>query len=88
MRNYVEQFEEALIHKTETHPLLSKILSWKRYIDDVFVLWEGSQQELNQFQTLLNEISEYFKFTMQTDERKINYLDLWIIKENDALHTH
>jgi hypothetical protein len=59
---------------------VSKIILWKRYIDDVFVLWEGSQQELNEFQTLLNESSEYLKITMQTDERKIHYLDLWIIK--------
>jgi hypothetical protein len=80
----VEQFEEALIYKTKTHPLLSIFLLWNKYIDDVFVLWEGSQQELNKFQTLLNENSEYLKFTMQTVERKINYLDLWIIKENDA----
>ncbi|CAB1336076.1 unnamed protein product, partial [Coregonus sp. 'balchen'] len=69
---YVGQFEESLIYKTETHPLLSKFLLSKRYIDDVFVLWEG------------NESSEYLKFTMQTDERKKNYLDLWIIKENDS----
>ena len=81
------QFEEAFLFKTEPHPLLSKKLIRKRYIDDVFVLWEGSQQELNSFQTLLNESSEYLKFTMQTDERRINYLDVWIIKENDALHT-
>ena len=72
---YVGQFEEALLFKTETHPLLSKILLWKRYIDDVFVLWEGSQQELNEFQTLLNESSEYLTFTMQTDEIEISYLD-------------
>lgn len=84
---YVGQFEEAFLYKKQTHPLLSKILLWKRYIADVFVLWEGSQQELNEFQTLLNESSKYLKFTMQTDKRKINYLDLWIIKENYALHT-
>jgi hypothetical protein len=78
----VGQFEEALLYKTETHPLLSKILLRKRYIDDVFVLWEGSQQELNEYQTLLNKCSEYLKFTMQTDERKLNYLELWIIKES------
>ena len=44
---YVGQFEEALIYKTETHPLLSKTFLWKRYIDDVFVLLEERQQELN-----------------------------------------
>ena len=44
---YVGQFEEAFLFKTETHPLLSKILLWKRYIDNVFVLWALSQQELN-----------------------------------------
>jgi hypothetical protein len=44
---YVGQFEEALLYKTETHPQLSKILLWKRYTDNVFVLGEGSQQELN-----------------------------------------
>jgi hypothetical protein len=38
---YVEQFEEPLTK--QRHPLLSKILSWKKYIDDVFVLWEGSR---------------------------------------------
>ena len=54
---YVGQFEEAFLFKTDTHRLLSKILIWKRYIDYVFVLWEGSQQELNEFQTLLNETS-------------------------------
>ena len=48
------------------------------------VLWEGSRQNSK---TVLNESSKYLKCPMQIDERKINYLNVWIIKENDALHT-
>jgi hypothetical protein len=70
-----ENLRKRSFTKQRHPPLLSKILIWKRYIEDVFMLWEGSQQELNEFQTLLNESSEYLQFTMQTDERKIHYLD-------------
>ncbi|CAB1332418.1 unnamed protein product, partial [Coregonus sp. 'balchen'] len=51
-------------------PFAPNYVNLCRYIDDVFVFWEGSQQELNEFQTLLNKSSEYLRFTMQTDEKK------------------
>jgi hypothetical protein len=47
---------------------ITKIVLWKRYKDNVFVLWGGSPQELNDFQTLLSENISHSPCRLMTEK--------------------
>ena len=44
---------------------ISPIEFYKRFLDDIFLLYSGSPQELHQFLDKINEIHPGIKFTMQ-----------------------
>ena len=53
---------------------------WRRFIDDILVIWPGSKEEL---MGLLSRISRYhatLKFTSTNSPDKITFLDLTIFK--------
>ena len=52
------------------------IIIWKRYFDDIFVLWRGDVKQLQAFHAFLNSCSEHLRFTMQSEILQISFLDL------------
>ena len=64
-------------------PLLDNILLWKRFIDDVFMLFRGSESECKNLVSWLNSlIPGIIKFKFEFSFMKIEFLDLEIPKEN------
>ena len=49
---------------------------FKRYIDDIFVIWEHGQDALDNFLQSLNSIHPTIKFTWEIDTRQITFLDV------------
>ncbi len=39
--------------------LLPNIVLWRRYIDDIFMLWSGTENQLLQFYSFLNTSDEH-----------------------------
>ena len=69
--------------------LLQKVLLWKRFIDDVLMLFKGNKQECEEFVGWLNSLMPgvvKFKFDFSFD--KIEFLDLIISIENQKLKTN
>ena len=58
---------EQQIYKT---PLL-----WKRFIDDIFIIWPHSENELLQFLKCINTMHPTIKFEMEYSHSKVNFLD-------------
>ena len=56
---------------------------WKRFIDDIFIIWADSKENLNKFLKDLNEFHPNLKFTYEKSKEKINFLDL-VIKLTDG----
>ena len=48
----------------------NKPLEWKRYIDDIFSLWDINRQEINQFVEQANHFHPTIKFTAETSEKE------------------
>ena len=46
---YMEVLEENVLRSAPKKPAI-----WKRYVDDVFVLWEHGEEQLNEFHRLIN----------------------------------
>ena len=53
---------------------------YKRYIDDILILWPHSITELNNFITALNNYHPSIKFTYEFNPDKITFLDVNIYK--------
>ena len=67
----LRRFLRTQIH----HPLLLK-----RYIDDIFIVWTESRQQLETFLTELNEFHPSLHFTYSLSVKSTDFLDLTIYK--------
>ncbi|XP_062602273.1 uncharacterized protein LOC134263937, partial [Saccostrea cucullata] len=60
---------------------------WKRFLDDCFILWEEDVNKLTEFYDLLNQMNSDIKFTMETDDLQMPFLDVLVTKDNTSLNT-
>jgi len=68
---YMGSFEEEHVYTYEKQPL-----TYMRYIDDIFMLWQHGKTELDLFMTHLNSRVETINFTSETSETDIAFLDV------------
>lgn len=78
---FMAALEEHFLSTQSKKPLL-----WKRYIDDIFLLWEHGEESLNSFLTALNSTYSV-KFTHSYSPSTISYLDLNIEILNNSFHS-
>ena len=57
---------------------------FKRFIDDGFVVFEGTEQELLAFAELLNSVLENINITFQYSRSQVDFLDLVVYKSGDV----
>ena len=59
-----------------------------RFIDDLFMIWTGSKQELLEFMSDLNKKHPSIKFEFKYSQTKIEFLDVLVYKDhNNMLQT-
>ena len=74
--------------KTENSQL-EKIKLWKRFIDDVLMIFEGSKEECEHFVNWLNSMYPgVIKFKYEFSTEMVEFLDLKIILENGKIETN
>ena len=57
-----------------------KLHTWKRYIDDVFSLWNMNKAEIKSFIELANSYHPTIKFTADISDKEISFLDTCVYK--------
>ena len=57
-----------------------KPLSWKKYINDVFSLWNTSQNKIESFVEKANNFHSTIKFSAEVSETEITFLDTKVYK--------
>lgn len=80
--------EKDIVFNEVHNPHLHQILHWKRYIDDIFFIWNGTQEQLGQFHQFLNNCNKHLKFTIESDPNKMNFLDVLVYKEDNKLYSN
>ena len=70
------------MRKTKVRPLL-----YHRYVDDIWGLWEGTEEELLQFQETTDNIHPRIKTEMKYSRNSIEFLDVRTILENGKIKT-
>lgn len=78
---YLIQFDHHLLHDFHIQPLLLF-----RYLDDIFFIWEGSIEELLQFQTFANNLIPGITLKFEYNLDSVNFLDTTIYKYFDGLN--
>ena len=67
---FMAEFETKLIRQSRIKPI-----EWKRYIDDVFSLWDKSKHDINLFIEQANQFHPSIKYTAEISENEITFLD-------------
>ncbi len=80
---FMEDWEWKWVY---TYPLAPII--WRRYIDDVFMIWTHGLEELKTFIEHLNSVHPTIKFTAELSKAEINFLDTTVkVSKERKLYT-
>lgn len=82
---FMAQFELKFIESN--NPFKTNIIQWWRYIDDIWCLWQGSQVELDTFHHWLNDRHPDIKFSVQSSNQEITFLDVIVRPREGQLTT-
>ena len=63
------------------------IKNWKRFLDDGFIVWRKSFGEVSGFINILNSLDENIKFTYESSEQSVSFLNLFIYKDEGKIKT-
>ena len=72
---FMAKIETTLIQQSETKPK-----EWRRYIDDIFTLWDSHEKDVDQFIEQANKFHPTIKFTAEISENEITFLDTVVFK--------
>ena len=67
--------ETEIISLSKTKPL-----EWKRYIDDIFSLWNADKKEIEDFIVLAKRHYLTIKFTAENSNKEVNFVDTAVYK--------
>lgn len=85
---YLEQkLYEEIEKKWGENFKLQFIQIWKRFLDDCFIPWNRSKDDIKTLHNILNKLHEDIKFTMECDNKEIPFLDCLVIKTDSKLET-
>lgn len=79
---FMADFEEKYILQRDNKPLF-----YRRYIDDVFIIWTDSEEDLQQLVADINKCHPTIKMTSEISKKSISYLDLDITIQGNRLQT-
>ena len=66
---------ETTLKQSETKPR-----EWRRYIDDIFSLWDSDEKDVDQFIEQASKFHPTIKFTAEVSENEITFLDTVVFK--------
>ena len=63
------------------------VKNWKRFLDDCFILWTKSKQDLLDFEKMINSLHPDIRFTSECSDIQLPFLDVLVKKEGSKLET-
>jgi hypothetical protein len=80
---------DNLIQSLSVTENLNYIHFYKRFIDDIFIIWTGSKEDLNLFMSKINDLHKSIKFTCDYDlsKRSTTFLDTTISLIDNELNS-
>ena len=72
---FMAKIETTLIQQSKNRPK-----EWRRYIDDIFSLWDSNKKDVDHFIEQANKFHPTIKFTAEISENEITFLDTVVFK--------
>lgn len=72
---FMGHLEQRLLSETTLQPN-----TWLRYIDDIFAIYRGSEDEIKDHITHLNSLHHTIKFTSEINRDSIDFLDVTVFR--------
>ena len=85
---FMGKLEKILLSKCPGN-LKNFLHTWRRFIDDIFIIWTGSHSQFDQFFNFINAYHPTIKFDEpqhNKEENSCNFLDLKISIEDSKIH--
>ena len=60
---------------------------WMRYLDDCFIYWDTRLGPVTQLHNMLNELHHNIKFTIETNDQRMNFLDITMMVQKKKVIT-
>ena len=70
---FMDWLEQRFLSREYITPMV-----WWRYIDDIFMIWPHSREELVSFIMRLNQTHDTIKFTSEMSQSSVNFLDVQV----------
>ncbi|XP_047141171.1 uncharacterized protein LOC124816160 [Hydra vulgaris] len=78
---FMGELDQKIIEKYKNH-----ISLYKRFIDNVLLIFEGTLSELDELKTYMNSLHKNIKFTFDTSTKSVSFMDLTLTKnENNTI---
>ena len=79
---FVGKLEQNILSST---PL--KLAYYRRFIDDIFIIWQHSERDLQNFITHMNRANRSIQFTHEKSQKDIVFLDVVVYKSTTTGHS-
>jgi len=80
---FMEAFESRALEQASLRPSM-----WVRYVDDTFVIWPHTDEELKNFHIHLNTINPSIQFTYEKEkEGQLPFLDVCVQRKGNTIST-
>ena len=76
---FLSIFERNMLNQYPT-----KLSIWRRYVDDIFMIWNDSEDKLKEFLAYINTVNPAIQFTHAQSFKSVNFLDVLITLTNDG----
>lgn len=80
-----EFFMDYMEESIEKLKSFKNVFFYRRYVDDILIIWTGTNRQLHMFLEEINKINKSIQFTMEKGGNQINFLDIGIEITNNKL---
>ena len=79
---FMDEMKTSFLKTQQLQPFI-----WLRYIDDIFFIWTHGEEQLKLFLKDLNEFHPNLKFTYETSQNSVKFLDINVSLKDGANFT-
>ena len=76
---FLSIFEHNMLNQYSIKPSI-----WLRYVDDIFMIWNDSEDKLKDFLAYINTVNPAIQFTHAHSYESVNFLDVLVTLTNDG----
>ena len=84
---FVGWWEKQVAWSGRNEKYMDHVMLWCRYIDDLFLVWRGSVEEVKEYILELNNNDLNLRFTSVVSDKCIDYLDVTVLVDGESLKT-